>query len=396
MNKSATLPSVAPSYHIGITPNPMNTNPYYNQPMDPRQYPHLPHIYNQQTYDDLFYFNYGPTIIPQYKRLQYLQEKVWLLENRNIANNNLLNDLYMNDYTSHRRYPKYTIIQNTPLSSKDEIINQIFRSKLNYNTMSSPNEYPSSIYKNQNEINQMCLNGDIKLKHYNNNTNHPVNNNNNIEQQKKQKMKRKRIKKYERVVFKELPSIKEEIEAVKEREMNKVNNEMMYKLQKENFELRDKLQEMNNKMEMIQESTKLAMKDLANQQLLTVDKMKQIILKGGDKKLKASMFNVLDKKHYNVWRLRCDEEKEKKEIKKLIELNKEGMIKKGDDNDKQKEDKDNESNDKISKGNNNNQSNNSWYTISDDKELIVPVKLKNKKGDRVRYPRRFKKDGYIV
>ena len=389
MNKSATLPSVAPSYHLGITPNPMNTNPYYNQPVDPRQYPHLPHVYNQQTYDDLFYFNYGPTIIPQYKRLQYLQEKVWLLENRNIANNTLLNDLYMNDYVSHRRYPKYTIIQNTPLSNKDEIVNQILRSKLNYNTMSSPNEYPFSIYKNQNEINQMCLNGDVKLKHYGANTNNQLSNN--IEKEKKQKLKRKRINQYKGIVYKELPAIKEEIESAKQREMSKLNNEMMYKLQKENFELRDKLKEMNTKMDMMQESTKLAMKDLANQQLLTVDKMKQIILKGGDKKLKASMYNVLDKKHYNVWRLRCDDEKEKKEIKKLIELNKEGMVGKGDEKEKKENEEINEN-----KSDGGNQSNSSWYTVSDKEELIVPVKLKSKKGERTRYPRRFKKDGYIV
>ena len=68
------------------------------------------------------------------------------------------------------------------------------------------------------------------------------------------------------------------------------------------------------------------------------------------------------------------------------------MIDKGDDKEKEE---DKESNDKQSKGNNDNQSNNSWYTVSDEKDLIVPVKLKNKKNER-RYPRRFKKDGYIV
>ena len=69
-------------------------------------------------------------IMPQYRRMQILEEKIRLLENRNISNNEQLKTMIENDYLEGRRYPKYTIIQNTPLTTRQEIVNEILKRKI--------------------------------------------------------------------------------------------------------------------------------------------------------------------------------------------------------------------------------------------------------------------------
>ena len=49
------------------------------------------------------------------------------------------------------RYPKYTIIQNTPLTPHEEIMNEIIQKKLGPGNSYSMN-YPTVIFKNQEEI----------------------------------------------------------------------------------------------------------------------------------------------------------------------------------------------------------------------------------------------------
>ena len=70
------------------------------------------------------------------------------------------------------RYPKYTIIQNTPLTPHEEIVNEIIKKKLGPGASYSMN-YPTVVFKNQNEIDEMR-----NIQNSNNNINNNIMNNN--------------------------------------------------------------------------------------------------------------------------------------------------------------------------------------------------------------------------
>lgn len=239
--------------------------------------------------------NYQVDLIPQYKRMQMLEEKIRLLENRNISNNEQLKNLIENDYLSHRRFPKYTIIQNTPISSREEITNEILKMKLGPNACFSY-KYPKIIYKNQEEINKYVtnaiLNGDKK-------------------------------KENEELKGKNFLRVEDQLQVIQEEKDNepqvpKITNELLYKLQKENFELKNRLQETENKMKNMQVEVDIKMKEILSKQSLTIESLRNIILKGGSNKLKASMHNILDNKTFNVEEVENEEDILKKKVADLI------------------------------------------------------------------------------
>ena len=76
-----------------------------------------------------------------------------LLQNSNEQNSKALKEILEIEMKERLRYPKYTIIQNTPLTPHEEIMNQIIEKKLGPSNSYSMN-YPSVVFKNQNEINE--------------------------------------------------------------------------------------------------------------------------------------------------------------------------------------------------------------------------------------------------
>ena len=117
-------------------------------------------------------------IIPQIRRMELLQRKMNLLQNSNAQNSKALQEILEIEMKERLRYPKYTIIQNTPLTPHEEIMNQIIEKKLGPSNSYSMN-YPSVVFKNQNEINEMR-----NIQNSQNNNNINVNNNMDINSNK--------------------------------------------------------------------------------------------------------------------------------------------------------------------------------------------------------------------
>ena len=109
-------------------------------------------------------------VIPQIHRMELLQRKMDLLQNSSNQNSKALQEILELEMNERLRYPKYTIIQNTPLTPHQEIVNEILKKKFGPGGVYSMN-YPTVIFKNQEEINEM------RNKQNSNNNNNNNNNN---------------------------------------------------------------------------------------------------------------------------------------------------------------------------------------------------------------------------
>ena len=230
-------------------------------------------------------------IMPQYRRMQILEEKIRLLENRNISNNEQLKTMIENDYLAGRRYPKYTIIQNTPLTTREEIINEILKRKIGPDAVYS-SQFPNIIFKDQEEINKIVTNT--------------------IMEKKKE------------TITKDLQKTENQLAVInEEKDDNKRNleitNDLLYDLQRENFDLRNKLKETETKMKNIQVDVDLKIQEMVSKQMFTIESLKRIINKGGSKKLKASMQSILENKAVNIDEVENDDEQFAKKVPDLIQ-----------------------------------------------------------------------------
>ena len=93
-------------------------------------------------------------VIPQIRRMELLQRKMNLLQNSSNQNNKALQEILEIEMKERLRYPKYTIIQNTPLTPHEKIVNEILKKKFGPGGVYSM-EYPTVVFKNQEEINEM-------------------------------------------------------------------------------------------------------------------------------------------------------------------------------------------------------------------------------------------------
>ena len=230
-------------------------------------------------------------IMPQYRRMQILEEKIRLLENRNISNNEQLKTMIENDYLAGRRYPKYTIIQNTPLTTREEIINEILKRKIGPDAVYS-SQFPNIIFKDQEEINKIVTNTIMAKK--------------------------------KETITKDLQKTENQLAVInEEKDDNKKNleitNDLLYDLQRENFELRNKLKETETKMKNIQVDVDLKIQEMVSKQMFTIESLKRIINKGGSKKLKASMQSILENKAVNIDEVENDDEQFAKKVPDLIQ-----------------------------------------------------------------------------
>ena len=230
-------------------------------------------------------------IMPQYRRMQILEEKIRLLENRNISNNKQLKTMIENDYLAGRRYPKYTIIQNTPLTTREEIINEILKRKIGPDAVYS-SQFPNIIFKDQEEINKIVTNTIMAKK--------------------------------KETITKDLQKTENQLAVInEEKDDNKRNleitNDLLYDLQRENFDLRNKLKETETKMKNIQVDVDLKIQEMVSKQMFTIESLKRIINKGGSKKLKASMQSILENKAVNIDEVENDDEQFAKKVPELIQ-----------------------------------------------------------------------------
>ena len=230
-------------------------------------------------------------IMPQYRRMQILEEKIRLLENRNISNNEQLKTMIENDYLAGRRYPKYTIIQNTPLTTREEIINEILKRKIGPDAVYS-SQFPNIIFKDQEEINKIVTNTIMAKK--------------------------------KETITKDLQKTENQLAVInEEKDDNKKNleitNDLLYDLQRENFDLRNKLKETQTKMKNIQVDVDLKIQEMVSKQMFTIESLKRIINKGGSKKLKASMQSILENKAVNIDEVENDDEQFAKKVPDLIQ-----------------------------------------------------------------------------
>ena len=220
-----------------------------------------PSNFTSNTY--LFKTSKNPYIIPQYRRMELMQRRLRELEEDNINNNIKLKSLIENDYLARIKYPKYTIIQNTPMSNRYEIINQILEKKFGKNFVHSQH-FPIGIYKNDDEVNELVK---IDTENY--------------------------IKKLDEKKAEEIENNKEEINNLLKSNENK--NKILFDLQKENFNLRNGLQDIKNKMNYMNNDIQNNYNEILNSQKITIENLRNIIEEGGSEKLKASMHNILDK-----------------------------------------------------------------------------------------------------
>ena len=226
-------------------------------------------------------------IIPQIRRMELLQRKMNLLQNSNAQNSKALQEILEIEMKERLRYPKYTIIQNTPLTPHEEIMNQIIEKKLGPANSYSMN-YPSVVFKNQNEINEMR-----NIQNSQNNNNINVNNNiNNINN----------FGSY-RVGF--------QSDATKP-----VTVKMIKEIQKEVLNLRKTVNDLKIQLKEMKENFKLDLEKDINSNKLLVEIIRKVIEEGGDNKLKSSVKKYFDKEKVNI-----DEVKTDLEIFKTEELN---------------------------------------------------------------------------
>ena len=222
-------------------------------------------------------------IIPQIRRMELLQRKMNLLQNSNEQNSKALKEILEIEMKERLRYPKYTIIQNTPLTPHEEIMNEIIQKKLGPGNSYSMN-YPTVIFKNQEEINEMR---NINMNNHNT-TNNNINNNNNFNN---------------RVGF-------------QSNDMKPVTVKMIKEIQKEVLSLRKTVNELKIQVKQMKENFKLDLEKDINSNKLLVEVIRKVIEEGGDNKLKNCVEKYFDNKKINL-----DEIKTDLEIFKTEELN---------------------------------------------------------------------------
>ena len=85
-------------------------------------------------------------VFPQIRRMELLQRKMNLLQNSSNQNNKALQEILELEMKERLRYPKYTIIQNTPLTPHEEIVNEILKKKFGPGGVYSM-DYPTVVFK---------------------------------------------------------------------------------------------------------------------------------------------------------------------------------------------------------------------------------------------------------
>ena len=225
-------------------------------------------------------------IIPQMRRMELLQRKMNLLQNTNEQNSKALQEILEIQMKERLRYPKYTIIQNTPLTPHEDIMNQILQKKLGPGSSYSMN-YPTVIFKNQNEIDEMR---NIQLSGNNNNiNNNNLSNNNNFGNN--------------RVVF-------------QSNDNKPITVKMIKEIQKEILNLRKTVNELKIELKEMKNNFKSDLENDINSNKLLIEIIRKVIEEGGDNKLKSSVEKNFDRKKINI-----DEIKTDLEIFKTEELN---------------------------------------------------------------------------
>ena len=218
----------------------------------------------EQYYKSLKTENQG--VIPQVRRMELLQRKMNLLQNSSNQNSKALQEILEIEMKERLRYPKYTIIQNTPLTPHEDIVNEILKKKFGPGGGYSMN-YPTVVFKNQEEINE------LKNKQ---NLNNNINNNNNNNNQGGSK-----------VIF-------------QSNENRPITVKMLKEIQQEILNLRKSLSELKIGVKEMKEELKMKTSDEEHKNSLMIEMMRKIIEDGGDTKLKASMENVLDSKKMDL------------------------------------------------------------------------------------------------
>ena len=215
-------------------------------------------------------------IIPQMKRMELLQRKMNLLQNNTEQNSKALQEILEIEMKERLRYPKYTIIQNTPLTPHEEIMNKIIQKKLGPGNSYSMN-YPAVIFKNQNEIDEMR---NIQNSNNNNGSNTTSNNNmNNFGSN--------------RVGF-------------QSNDTKPVTVKMIKEIQKEVLNLRKTVNELKLQLKEMKDNFKLELeKDIISNKLL-VEIIRKVIEEAGDNKLKGCVEKYFDKKEVNLEEIKTD------------------------------------------------------------------------------------------
>ena len=221
----------------------------------------------EQYYKSLKTENEG--VIPQFRRMELLQRKMNLLQNSSNQNSKALQEILEIEMKERLRYPKYTIIQNTPLTPHEDMVNEILKKKFGPGGGYSMN-YPTVVFKNQEEINE--------LKNKQNVNNNTINNNN---------------QSGNKVVF-------------QSNENRPITVKMLKEIQQEILNLRKAFSELKLGVKEMREQLKLKNSDEEHKNILMIEMMRKIIEDGGDPKLKASMENVLDKKKLDLNDIKTD------------------------------------------------------------------------------------------
>ena len=218
-------------------------------------------------------------VIPQINRMELLQRKINLLQNSSNQNSKSLQEILELEMNERLRYPKYTIIQNTPLTPHEEIVNEILKKKFGPGGGYSMN-YPTVVFKNQEEINEMR--NKQNLKNLNNNN---TNNNNAVGN---------------KVTF-------------QSNENRPITVKMLKEIQQEILNLRKALSELKIGFKEMKEQLKIMKSEDEHKNTLMIEMIRKIIENGGDTKLKASMESVFDKKKIDLSKIKTDLEGFKEE-----------------------------------------------------------------------------------
>ena len=211
--------------------------------------------------------NENQEIIPQVRRMELLQRKMNLLQNTSNQNSKALQEILELEMKERIRYPKYTIIQNTPLTPHEEMVNEILKKKFGPNQVCSMN-YPTVVFKNQEEINEM------KNNQNNNSTNNNKNNYNN--------------------------NTVGTTVTFQSNENRPITIKMLKEIQQEILHLRKTLSELKIGFKEIKEQMKLKNNENEHKNSLMIEMIRKTIEDGGDNKLKASMTSVFDRKKVNL------------------------------------------------------------------------------------------------
>lgn len=242
-------------------------------------------------------------VIPQFRRMELLQRKMDLLQNNSSQNSQALQEILELEMNERLRYPKYTIIQNTPLTPHEDIVNEILKKKFGPAGAYSMN-YPTVVFKNQEEINELKNKQNLK-NNLNSNSSTNINNNNSAGP---------------KVIF-------------QSNENRPVTIKMIKEIQNEIFNLRKSLNELKIGFKEMKEQIKSKFNEEEHKKTIEKEKIRKIIMDGGDTKLKKSMLAVMDKKRINLDEIKTDLEKFKtEELVKIIKNEIKDELKKYDEN----------------------------------------------------------------